>query len=184
MKKIISDSQLLILILLLENKKLSGYEIGKKYISSKYDVWIKLSKIAIYKALSNLEKTDLVVVKKFKQLGLKGPISKEYILTLKGKIILENEIIDSIKHSFNSNRFNISLMGIGQLNTKILLKALKYRIRNLSRREEKLRSEFNENSNTELSDGHRAIIAHLVNQMDSDIEFAQTLYNLLLNNYE
>jgi len=125
----ITNSEFFLLILIRENREISGYKINVLIEERGHREWAGIGSTSIYKGLKKLE------INGFVRSGLdihkttKGPVGKKYLITATGQKQLIKELKSGLSETREHNpRFKIALSGIDLLENSQTVDLLEKRV--------------------------------------------------------
>ncbi|MCK5052076.1 MAG: helix-turn-helix transcriptional regulator [Candidatus Cloacimonetes bacterium] len=125
----ITNSELILSILICENKEISGYKINSLIEKYGYREWAGIGPTSIYKGLKKLKKIGYIESRFDLNKTTKGPVGKIYIITKSGKTQLLEELRSGLSETREHNqRFKIAFSGIDLLEKTEICELLEKRV--------------------------------------------------------
>jgi DNA-binding PadR family transcriptional regulator len=125
----ITNSEFILMILIIENKEISGYKMNILIEERGYREWAGIGSTSIYKGLKRLENLGFICSSLDVHKTTKGPIGKKYKITRFGKKQLSEELKSGLSGTKGQNqRFKIALSGIDLLENSVVPDLLENRV--------------------------------------------------------
>jgi len=180
--QVLSNVELIVLETILEMESISGYDLNRLIEERQIRDWAEIGTTSIYLALKKLEKKEFVSWVLDKKKTGKGPPSRKFSITDKGKKILSDEILYSLsKTGERDKRFDIAFYGIGFLPRVVVVLAIEKRIEYLVLKFENIENISNLKINQGLPLHKKSIIDHRMVLISNEIEYLNRLLEQLRN---
>ncbi len=171
----ISNTELILLILINEHKEISGYQLNSVIEKYGYREWAGVGTTSIYAGLKNIEKKGLARGKLDYKKTTKGPVGRLYSVTNSGKEILKAEISSGLSETReNDKRFKIAVSGMDFLKNQEIYDLLSERIRFLENEFARLAKKF-ESQKPEMVFKAEILFNHSFSSIRNEINFTKQL---------
>lgn len=177
----ITNVEFMLLQIICEQKKVSGYVINQLIKERGYSEWVDIGTTSIYVGLKKLTKKELVNSFLDTAKQGKGPMPRKFKVTDDGVKILKQITLESLSASRErDNRFDLALSGIPFLTTEEVLVALEERKDFLSEAARNINKKFESQGGIRLPFHVQALFRHPLSIIKSEIEFMDILITDLL----
>lgn len=174
--KIISNVEFMLLLLIAEKKKISGYEINRLIEERGFRNWADIGTTSIYVGLEKLKKKKcLEFFYDIEKTG-KGPVPKMFHLNLEGKKVLRKTICDALVNSRERDkRFDLGLVGLPFISSEKAASALQKRKEILLAAENFIKTKFKSDGGESLPFHVKAVFSHPLFLIKHELDFTDTL---------
>jgi DNA-binding PadR family transcriptional regulator len=167
----------MILSLIWETKKASGYQINAMINNRGFREWADIGMTSIYNTLKKLEQKDLISSHITTDKTTQGPAAKEYSLTEKGRLLLIEETKKGLSETRERDRrFDLGLSMIDILPRITALGLIEKRKLYL-RSEQKRLSEIYTGQQQSISFSGALLFRHTLQFIQSEISFLVEIIN-------
>jgi len=174
---ILNNNEYMILSLLWESKKASGYQINATINNRGYREWADIGMTSIYKTLKKLEQKGLVCSHIIMNKTTQGPAAREYTLTENGNKLLKEETEKGLSETRERDRrFDLALSVIDILPLENALALIETRKLYLESEQKRL-SEVYASQKQSISFNGALLFRHTLQFMQSEIIFLEELIN-------
>lgn len=174
---LLNNNEYMILSLVWETEKASGYQINAIVSNRGYREWADIGMTSIYKTLKKLEQKDLVTSQITTNKTTQGPAAKEYSLTEKGWSLLIEETKRGLSETRERDRrFDLGLSMIDILPQKKALGLIEKRKLYLESEQKRL-SEIYVNQQQSISFSGALLFRHTLQFIRSEILFLEETLN-------
>ena len=172
---LLSNVEIMLLQVIYQYEKITGYDINKYVISLKYRDWADIGKTSIYTGLKKLEKKELVIsFIDIKKTG-KGPLPRKYSITPIGTKTLKQEMIDVLETSRErEKKFDLVISAIQILKTSEIKNAFERRIEYLQAEFERI-SQESIDQNDCIPLGGKILYMHILGSIKSEIAYSKSV---------
>ncbi len=172
---LLSNVEIMLLQIIYQYEKITGYDINKYVISLKYRDWADIGKTSIYTGLKKLEKKELVISFIDLEKKGKGPLPRRYSITHTGSEILKQEMNDILMRSRErEKRFDLVISGIQILDTSEIVLAFEKRIEYLQLEFKRISQESVEQNNC-IPLGGKILYMHILGSINSEIKYSKSI---------
>lgn len=168
----------LIVLGFLKQEPMHGYKMAGYLEKQGIDVWVKLKKPSVYKALSRLEKLSYISYK-YEQ-SENTPPKKVYHITEKGIKYFEELLIDILSDTNSSSPFdfwNALRFAKGNIGRDRFVKIIEDRLEMIDKREQKMKSKHSKAKNEGKFEGVPFYFHIVMNSMEEIKEIAKSTLN-------
>lgn len=160
----------MILLSLLYEKDLYGYEINSIIEERKMKNWTKIGFSSIYKALNVLEKKKIIESRYEKQFG--SPKRKIYYIKDSEKEFVHEMIIEALKSSeSNYNNFSIGMAFSNLLTTEEIYEAIEEHKKGLEERRNNIIKCYSEQKQIHNTIHIKALFTYSLKLIDAELEW-------------
>ncbi|MGN7384609.1 PadR family transcriptional regulator [Paenibacillus sp. SAFN-117] len=172
----ITNVELMLLQIIYEQKKVSGYEINQLIKERGYRDWGDIGTTSIYVGLKKLSEKQLVNSYLDERKQGKGPMPRKFKVTDNGVKILKQNTLESLSSSRErDNRFDLALAGIPFLTTEEVVAAFQKRKEFLSEVAKNINKKFESQGGSRLPFHVQALFKHPLLLIKNEIEFMDIL---------
>lgn len=174
---ILNNNEYMILSLIWESEKASGYQLNAKIINRGYREWADIGVTSIYKTLKKLEQMGLILGHINLNKTTQGPAAKEYAMSEKGRLLLIEETEKGLSETRERDRrFDLALSVINILPLNNALTFIKKRRVFLEKEEKRLSGIYIAQKQLLTFKG-ALLFTHTLNFLQSEIRFLDELIN-------
>lgn len=172
----VTNVEMMLLELVFEKKRISGYEINKLVNKRGYRAWADIGPTSIYQGLEKLENKGLTESYLDMEKTGRGPLPRRFQLTRSGKETLRHSIIDALKNCRERDRrFDLALAGIPVLKKETVRDSLRKRKDMLVRSAQSIREKYNDQGGDQLPFHARIIFKHPLSMIEQELNFTQVV---------
>ena len=174
--KPISNVEFMLLLLIAEKKKISGYEINQLIEARGFRNWAAIGTTSIYVGLEKLKKKQcLEFFFDIEKTG-KGPIPKMFRLNSEGKKVLKKTVRDALINSRERDkRFDLGLAGLPFISSEKAVSALQKRKEVLLAAEDFIKTKFESDGGENLPFHVKAVFSHPLFLIKHELDFTDSL---------
>ena len=172
----LTNVQFIILQIIYERKKVSGYEIDQWIEGRGYREWADIGTTSIYTGLAKLGKKRLVSSYLDTAKYGRGPLPRKFSITPAGTQVLRQEIILSLSSSRERDyRFDLAFAAIPMLATQEVTAALQQRKEFLAAAAAHMNALFQAQGGPALPLNMRALFQHPILFIQREMEYVDSL---------
>jgi|SRR5690625_2626370 len=177
----ITNVEFMLLQIIYEHNKVSGYEIIQLVKERGYRDWGDIGSTSIYTGLKKLSKKQLVNSYLDTSKQGKGPTPRKFEVTDKGAKFLKQSTLELLSSSRErDNRFDLALASMPILTTEEVLAALQKRKKYLTEVAKNINRKFETQGGISLPFHVQALFKHPLLLIKNEIEFMDILITDLL----
>lgn len=170
----ISNAEYALLMIIIEKKNASGYEINEIIQSRGFYEWADIGTTSIYNGLKKLEKKGLAQSKLDVQKSGKGPVGYKFHITEKGYELFSEETIMGLSRSRERERFfALAMAGSSILNNETIDLCLNERIEFLKSENKRLKEKIK--NQDRLNQTAKLLFDYALHQINAEIRFIQKI---------
>ncbi|MEK3750640.1 PadR family transcriptional regulator [Paenibacillus sp. FSL E2-8871] len=172
--------ELVLLQIIAESERMSGYEINKLIELRGYREWTKIGTTSIYAGLQKLKEKRLIRSDNSDDKIGKGPLPVKFTITENGQQILHNEIIDCLSSTRErDSRFDLGLAALPFIHKEEAKEALRKRYDFLQETSLQLEGKYKAQGGKKLPMHVRALFLHPLSLIDKELQFIDQLISEL-----
>ncbi|MFA1819290.1 PadR family transcriptional regulator [Virgibacillus oceani] len=177
----ITNVEFMLLQIISEQKKVSGYEINQLIIERGYREWGDIGSTSIYVGLKKLSKKHLVNSYLDTSKQGRGPTPRKFEVTDTGAKLLKKNTLEFLSSTRErDNRFDLALASMPFLTTEEVLEALQKRKDFLSEVAKNINKKFETQGGISLPFHVQALFRHPLLLIKNEMEFMDILIKDLL----
>jgi DNA-binding PadR family transcriptional regulator len=182
---LLSNVEFILLQIIAECKRVSGYDIKKLIDQRGYREWANIGTTSIYAGLKKLDDKGLIESEESGGKYGKGPMPIRFVMTEAGMITLRNEIIDSLSSSRErDNRFDLGLAALPFVEKGEAIEALRKRLDFLGEALKNIRHKYESQGGVRLPLNVRALFLHPMSLIENEQAFVAQIIAELLGEME
>ncbi|MBP2652992.1 MAG: PadR family transcriptional regulator [Firmicutes bacterium] len=172
----LTNVEFMLLQIISENEKISGYEINQLVEERGYREWADIGTTSIYVGLNKLDKKKLVTSYIDSTKQGKGPLPRKFMITPEGNNILRQEIVRGLSSSRERDyRFDLALGATQFLPHHEVIIALHSRKSMLREAAKNINSKLNFQGGKQLPFNVRTLFEHPLFLIKNEIDFIDKL---------
>ncbi|MCK4979725.1 MAG: helix-turn-helix transcriptional regulator [Candidatus Delongbacteria bacterium] len=176
---IFSNAELMLMQLIFENPNKTGYEINNWVQKLGYNKWAGTGKTSVYNGLNKLISKEFFTAQINSRKTGKGPLPTCYTITEKGKDILKQDMLETIRTARERDqRFDLVISAIHLLQAAEIIDVFSIRKKFLSKEYNRLSADYEEQKDC-LPDGGKLLYERILMSLENEQEFT----NLILRSY-
>jgi DNA-binding PadR family transcriptional regulator len=176
----LTDIELVLLQIISQQKRISGYRINKLIDERGYRDWVEISSSSIYLSLAKLQRKGLVQSFFDTHKRGKGPPPRHFSISDVGKKQLASEILATLSSAESgSTRFYLGIAGIPFVTCDEAINALRQRLRRLEVHSALIERRFSELGGSNLRLHIRALYRRSLALIAAEVRFVNELISEL-----
>lgn len=168
----LSAVEMVLLQIIAESDKVSGYDINKLIGQRGYREWTKIGTTSIYAGLHKLKEKGLIQSDHSDNKTGKGPVPTKFAITENGQQILHKEVIDCLSSTRErDSRFDLGLAALPFIPKEEAVQALSKRYDFLTKTSVQLEEKYHTQGGEQLPLHVRALFLHPLSLIDKELQF-------------
>ncbi|USB33137.1 helix-turn-helix transcriptional regulator [Paenibacillus sp. YPG26] len=164
--------ELVLLQIIAETERLSGYEINKLIDQRGYRAWTKIGTTSIYTGLQKLNEKRLIRSEDLGGKMGKGPLPVKFTITEDGRQIMQGEVMDCLSSTRERDiRFDLGLAALPFIPKEKAKEALRERHHFLSNTSLQLEEKYEAQGGQGLPLHVRVLFLHPLSLIEKELQF-------------